>query len=41
MIDLKWKIAIGVFVVIIVWRLIMLIIESVKMNNKKKVNGKK
>lgn len=41
MTDLKLEIAIGCFIVIIGWRVITLIIESVKMNKKPKVNGKK
>lgn len=41
MTDKGWYIAIGCFCVIIVWRVVTLIIESVKMNNKKKVNGKR
>jgi hypothetical protein len=39
--DIWWEIAVACFVVIIGWRVITLIIESVKMNKKSKVNGKK
>ena len=41
MTDKGWYIAVGCFVVIIGWRVITLIIESVKMNKNQKVNGKK
>jgi hypothetical protein len=39
--DILWEIAVACFIVIIVWRVITLIIESVKMNKNQKVNGKK